>query len=154
MDLMIAQETKVGELYRTFAELHPDHADFWSSMAEAERRHADMLREIRPFLSSRQVLLVEGKVRAEPIRSFLSYLDGVVRRARAGEIPFVKALSISVDIEKSMLEKGMLDRFRGASADVNDVLEKLREETAAHAAMAEEKWRQCRPSAGGSGPSS
>lgn len=145
LGLMVLQELKVAELYQAFADLDPEHGGHWSSMAEAERRHADMLRELQGFLPSRQALLLEGKMRAEAIKWFLAYADGILLRARAEGVPFVKALSIAADIEKSLLEKGMLDRFRGASAEVNRVLERLKEETAGHAATAEEMWRKNRP---------
>jgi len=144
LGLMILQESKVAELYQAFADLDPARGEYWSSMAEAERRHADMLRELQSFLPSRQALLLEGRVRAEAIKAFLSYADGVLEKARKEGIPPVKALSIAADIEKSLLEKGMLDRFRGASPEVNRVLARLREETAEHAAMAEEMWRKHR----------
>jgi len=146
LELMILQESKVAELYQEFAALDPGNGEYWSSMAEAERRHAGMLRELREFLPSRRALLVEGRVRAEAIRAFLSYADGVLEKARKEGITPLKALSIATDIEKSLLEKGMLDHFRGASPEVNGVLAKLKEETAGHAAMAEEMWRKNRSS--------
>lgn len=146
LGLMILQESKVAELYQAFADLDPARGEYWSSMAEAERRHADMLRELQSFLPSRQALLIEGRARPEAIKAFLSYADGVIEMARKEGIPPVKALSIAADIEKSLLEKGMLERFRGASDEVNRVLAKLKEETAGHAAMAEEMWRKNRSS--------
>ncbi len=61
-------------------------------------------------------------------------------------MPFSKALSISVDIEKSLIEKGMLDHFLGASAEMTGVLERLRSKTAEHAATMEEMRKRCHPS--------
>lgn len=146
LGLMVTQELKVAGLYQAFADHQPEHAGFWSSMADAERRHAAMLGELVAFLPSRQALLVEGKVRSESIKAFLSYVDGILLREGEEKIPFVKALSLSLDIERSLLEKGMLDHFRGASAEVNRVLQQLKEETAGHAAMVEDMWRKNRSS--------
>jgi hypothetical protein len=145
LDLLVRQESIVAELYRVFSDHHPDHKEFWLSLEADELRHASMIRELEAYLSSRQALLAEGKVRAEAVKAFLSYVEGLLLRIRTEGIPFVKALSLSMDIEKSLVEKGMLDHFRGASAEMNGGLERLRAETATHAGVMEEMWNEKRP---------
>ncbi len=72
LELLIRQESKIAELYQVFSEHHPEYREFWSSMGDAERRHVAMIRELRAFIPSRQALLVEGRVRAGAVKTFLS----------------------------------------------------------------------------------
>ena len=135
----------MAELYQLFSENEPDHREFWLSMADAEHRHVCMIRELQGYIPSRQALLTEGKVRAGAVHSFLSYVDGLLLRAKKEAFPFTKALSLSIDIERSLVEKGMLDHFHGASAEVKSVLDRLKQETAGHGALMEDMWRRNRP---------
>jgi len=144
LELLIRQESKVAELYQLFSERDPDHRDFWRSMADAELHHVSMIHELQGYIPSRQALLIEGKVRAGTVKSFLAYVDGLLLRAKKEALPFTTALSLSMDIEKSLVEKGMLDHFHGASAEVNAVLDRLKQETAGHGALMEEMWRRNR----------
>ena len=143
-ELLIRQESKVAELYQLFSERDPDHREFWRSMADAELHHVSMIHQLQGHLPSRKALLIEGKVRTSTMKSFLSYMDGLLLRAQKEAFSFTTALSLSMDIEKSLVEKGMLDHFHGASAEVTTLLDRLKQETAAHVVMMEEMWKQNR----------
>lgn len=145
LELLVLQETKVARLYEAFAGRDPERRDFWQAMAAGEHRHVAMIRELQGHMPARQALLVEGKVRAGAIKAFLSYVDGLILRVEKEGIPFAKALSLSMDIERSLVEKGMLDHFHGASVEVKALLAKLRKETGDHFALLEETWKRNRP---------
>ena len=89
-----------------------------------------------------QALLSEGRVRINAIKSFLAYVDGLVLRARQEAFTFAKALSLSMDIEKSLVEKGMLDHFHATSPEVNALLDRLKRETKAHVVLIEDMWKR------------
>lgn len=135
--MLIRQESKLAELYQMFSGRDPDHKEFWQSMANAEIRHVSMIRELQG-----QTLLSEGRVRINAIKSFLAYVDGLVLRVKHEALPFAKALSLSMDIEKSLVEKGMLDHFHATSPEVNALLDRLKKETEGHVVLIEDMWKR------------
>ncbi len=142
VDLYVAQELKMAELYGIFAERYPEHRDFWTSMADEEKRHAAAIRELSEKARSGRACFSGGQVRINAVRSFLAYVDRVVAKAKRDPTPFLTALSVTRDIESSLIEKNAFEVFRGDTPEVKSLLVALRDETAGHAARLDAMWRK------------
>jgi len=142
LPLFIELELLAGTLYEIFAEKYPEHRVFWEGLSGEERHHAETLRELGRKITSGEVLFVEGKTRAGALKTFIDYLKQTTATARKESFPMSKALSIALDIERSILEKNALDHFHGDSPDVADTLRKLKSETGEHTRRIEAAWRR------------
>ena len=146
LPLFIELELLAGTLYGIFAEKYPEHREFWEAISDEEQHHADILRVLGEKMESGEVLFVEGKSRTSALKTFIDYLKQTIAKSRKEDFPMAKALSIALDIEKSVLEKNALDHFHGDSPEVADTLEKLKSETVDHARRIEAAWRRIKES--------
>ena len=140
--LYIDLELKIARLYALFADRYPGHTGFWSSLARDENRHAAAIRDMWNRTRSGTAVFSPGRFRAGILRMFGAYLDEVLLSAAAKPAPLVSALGIARDLENAFIEKQALGIFDGDAPEVGRLLQKLRGETARHAAQLDKMWRK------------
>jgi rubrerythrin len=144
LDLFITAESRWGELYALFAAAPGEHRELWEKMAADEKRHAAVLQELSLMVAAGEASFGEREMRTDVMKMFLDYVDVLASEARNGKIPQERALWITVDIERSYIERKTLNHFEGDTPAVAEALEVLREESFRHASEAEMAWLAAR----------
>ncbi len=138
IDLFIEQELLVAKIYKLFSGMFPNDHLFWDEISADEVLHAGWLEQLRESTIKGTVRFHEADTRLYTINNFIGYLKKTYSKAKIGKITRDKALSISLDMEKSLLEKNVFDSFSGDSAEVKRTMSMLSGATAEHRHRVEE----------------
>jgi hypothetical protein len=144
LGLLIAAENRCAALYTLFAGTLGEHRELWKTMADEERRHAAVLQALAGKIAAGEASFGEGAIRADAMRQFLEYVEVMAQEAAGGKITPERALGIAVDIERSYVERKVLNHFEGDTPAVAQALTVLREESFRHASEAEMAWLEAR----------
>lgn len=144
LGLLIAAENRCAELYSLFADTLSENRDLWEKMAGEEKRHAAVLQALTGKIAAGEASFGEGDMRSDAMKQFLEYVEVMAREAAGGKITSERALGIAVDIERSYVERKVLNHFEGDTPGVAQALKVLREESFHHASAAEMAWLAAR----------
>ncbi|HEY3490198.1 MAG TPA: hypothetical protein VGK27_08780 [Candidatus Deferrimicrobiaceae bacterium] len=144
LDLLITAEARCEALYGRFADSMAEHRGLWTRMAGEEKRHAAVLKALRGKIAAGEASFGQGELRAEAMRMFLDYVDAMAKEVSGGRMTPERALGITVDIERSYVERKVLDHFEGDTPAVAEALKVLRDESFRHVADAELAWLAAR----------
>ncbi len=128
-----ALEKVIGELYGDCSRAFPEAGGLWSSLAAAEKRHAEMVGEMIQCVSTRpedfkpgrslKAIAIDTVVRGvERQRELLARNKGTLRQA----------LFIARDLEQSILEKNYSDIVASSSSDYNALVNRMISDTEEH----------------------
>jgi hypothetical protein len=131
-DLMIAQELFISKLYSLFSVQFRDYYVFWNDLSKEEKQHADCLNGLIKFIELGEILFHEDNVNAIALNTFIEYIIKIIDRAEKGGMIFKEALSISKDVELSLIEKIAFTHFDSVSDRMKSVLNLLEEKTKNH----------------------
>ncbi len=136
--LMRAHEVEktLGDIYTQFAENFPDHNDLWSALIKEEHEHAEAVRTLYQLTYEGKSLFDEGNIKAEAIQSIIDYLKGIYSAAKQGKYTARKAISITCDIEKSLIEKDFYSHFK-VSPEYAEILQLLEKGAKVHLLLAQ-----------------
>lgn len=129
---LIEVEQLVAELYTEFIGQFPAHEALWAELAAQEREHAAAVLELKEKVLAGEAIFDEGRTRTYTVSSMIDYVRGVLGRARRGELDIKQAVSLSLDIEKSMIEKDAHSYFTGLTPELVSSVRRLRIETGGH----------------------
>ena len=131
LKMMVDNETAIAELYRIYAQQHKKHQKFWNDLAREEIQHARLIEK----LSKREDVSISqtnDRFTPEVFRISFQYLEEKREQAAKETLSFKEALSIALDIETGMLERGYLNVFEGDSQEFQMMLKTLDIETQEH----------------------
>ena len=143
-DFLVRNEESIGELYLVYADKYQELSEFWHGLALEEKRHADCIRKLADKVKERGMHIEPGRFRTEAIGNFTKYVQSETERARKEQIPLITALSIALDIEKSIIESNFFEIFDTDSAELRHVLHELAASTSEHVKRVEECWAEHR----------
>lgn len=135
-------EELVSELYKAYARKFPDYRQFWSELADDEIKHAGWIRALRSKTEKGTRITGNDRFRMVPIPLSLRYVGNQLAHAQKEEMALIKALSIALDIEKSMVEKKFFEVLEGDSSELRDVLAALADQTRKHFEELQKAWAE------------
>jgi hypothetical protein len=124
-------EESIAELYRIFADKFPRHRDFWAGLAGEEIQHARWIHKLAAREGS-SVAIDATRFDDNVFAVAVQYLKETVQRAKVAKQTLKEALTVSLDIETGMLERGYFTVFKGDARELIEILEHLRSETEKH----------------------
>ena len=127
-------ETAIGELYSIFSEKIPECRSFFAALSTDETSHSESLSTLYRASYEGHTVFNDGNIHPLAIQSFTNYVNARTEEARSGRIHARKALAISLDIEKSLLERTIFEHFT-VSADYLPFVNTLRIEIVKHVEM-------------------
>ncbi len=130
--LLTRQELLIAEIYRFFAGLYPDHREFWNDAAKEEMEHATWVEYLYKKAAAGEIRFDEGKTRTYTVESFVKYLEENLARVKERAFLPPAAFALAVNIENSLLARGVFDLFEGADAESRSLLLDLREKLKEH----------------------
>jgi len=144
IELIIEKELLLAEVYRAFARRFPRHGAFWSRLATEETEHAAWVRHLLELSATRDISFDEGKTRTYTLKTFNDYLRNLREEALRPGLRQEKAFSLTIDLEKSLLERNLFNQFKTSSEQTQRILDVLQGGIEAHLAYVEEYVAQVR----------
>ncbi len=136
------QELQLVDLYEKLAQAFPSHAATFQMLANEEREHAGWIGHLETSIQNGTASFSEGKTRTYTITTLISYVGKLIESLERGEMDLQKALTLVVDIERSLIERQVFERFDGDSDEVERILKILNETQQGHLARIEQFARQ------------
>ena len=142
-------ELAAAEFYRTCAEIWIIEKDFWMSMEESERKHAQHIDRMIKISSEKPEKFKLGRSFKRPaVETFISGVKSNIQRLRSRTLLKDRVLFIARDIEESMLESRYMEIIRTDEPDFQSLLKQILSDTVTHKEWLNEKIRQSHPNSG------
>jgi hypothetical protein len=138
IELFLEQELLMAELYELFSKMYPFHHEFWASMVAEEREHASWVRHFLDSTLNGKINFYEGKTRSNAISSCISYIREIIAGFEKNPFTIVRAASISLDMERALMERNVFKHFEGDSQEAVQLLDILSEAQDAHVKKTEQ----------------
>ena len=132
IERLIEYELALSDLYRECAEKFTEHRDFWSELAEEEVIHADSIRKLTDEAMAEKADLNEKAFSIRPIEISIEYAKEIEDRVKRNKIDLLSILSLSYDIENSIIESEFHRVFTGRDNKVNDYIKLIHMESVNH----------------------
>jgi len=139
IQLLSDHEEAIGNLYGEYAKVFQDQRDFWTQFSKEEFQHAEWVRSLQALLEKGEVIFSE-RFHEAAIQTSLKFISRQIERAKEGNVTLIEALSVSLSIETSLLEKKFFDVFTGDSIKVQKIKRSLVDETKRHRKAMQEAW--------------
>ena len=129
---LIELEKSIGELYKLYAEILPDHREFWSVLAGEEMEHANWLIMLQGQIKHGNIAVQENRFNQWGVDITLNFVKNKVRFAENNKIPYTLALSTALDVEKSLLERKYYEFYKSDCPEITKILQDLKHSTDRH----------------------
>ena len=142
IELLIEHEKVIGKLYSIYADKFPAFREFWERLSKEEAQHAEWLGRLSARIRDGSGHFNRDRFSIQAIQHSIQYAEKTVNQAWEAEIGLINALSASLYIEESMLEKKYFEVFEGDSAEIRQVLLMLAEATGEHYRKVRKAWSE------------
>ncbi len=132
IELYIEQERMLSLLYRKISICFPENRVFWEGISRNESEHAGMIVALYNHIKNGDAIFVETKTRTYTLKTFIDYIRSIIQKLEENKLDSTQAISISIDLENSLIEKNVFNSFQGDADAAKLVLNRLRIETIEH----------------------
>ena len=139
LEMMAVHEEKLSELYQTYAAALPEWRIFWMDIAHEEQCHAAWLRGLKRKLEAEGGVLNRERFNIAGVHTSMDYLQRKRAEVIAEGTTPLRALVLSLDLEGALLEKEYFLVYKSDLVIVQEVFNKLREQTVVHRQRMQEK---------------
>ncbi len=140
IELFIRNEEALSALYARYSTIFADDSDFWMDISKDETVHASWVHDLLDKYLADQVNFSDNRFSVVTISNMVDYVKSETDKALPNKVNPIQALSISMDIENSMLERNMFEAYDSDDFELKDVLDKLRTSTEIHYAEVKKRW--------------
>ncbi len=104
-DKIVILETTIGELYQVCSTKWKEDKDFWLSLSEQEKAHAEYAKEMKQeFLNKTQDFIVNPNFSIIVIDSIILYILSIITKLKKDLFTKNQMLIIARDTENSLIE--------------------------------------------------
>jgi len=132
IQLLQKYELSVATLYETFATILPSSKEAWMNYAKEERLHAKWIQKLHAYLKDEKISFEQTRITTQAIQTSIDYIGTQIDKAIGSKIGLEQALTIAIDIEKSLLESAFLKVFKLSGPQAEKIRSKLLEATQTH----------------------
>jgi hypothetical protein len=125
LNKLVELEESVGRLYNAYADFFSDYRWFWSDLANEEGQHAEWLHKLHDCVTHDPDAFTENRFNVVVIQTVINYLSDEYNKVMNRERVVINAFSITVYIEKSMIEREYFQVFPGDSPELKQTLDNL-----------------------------
>ena len=125
-------EDALSALYSAYAQLYPDVAELWKTMASEEYAHGKLLRSLPERAADLDSFVDARRYDLDAVRSETKKLRNLVAVTPHAGIGLVDAFYAAIKLEDSLIEREVLEIQDGDDPEVAAVLDTLREQTRRH----------------------
>lgn len=131
-------EKALFEFYEVLSTIYPEHNTLWRKLIEEEHMHAEAVRKLYKLTYEGKALFDEGTIHHAGVQSIIDYIHSITESARHKAYNEKQLLTISRDIERTLVERKLFDYFK-VSSEFAVLLKTLREGSEAHSVMVEKE---------------
>lgn len=131
-------EEKLSELYRAYSS-YLSNKDFWVDLAAEEVMHAYQVRNMVDHIRNAEIHVNKERFKTPAIEFSKKHIEDKIKLAQAEKADILQALTISLDIEKSLLEKRYYEIYEGDSIELKYSIEEMNKSIARHIEKVEEE---------------
>lgn len=142
IDLMAQMELSISELYELFAEKFPKYENLWIELSKQEVQHADWVKQLQSMAGENRVFFDEKLTKSYSVQKVLEIIKATYANAKDDKLTLINALSVSRDLEQSVLEREFYNYFTGRDAEVKMIINNIRKETIDHQTKLRNAWEE------------
>lgn len=116
--LYIEQELLMASLYERFAKYYTEQEEFWASLVSEEYEHAAWIKHFQGGAAQDKIHFDEGNTRIAALNSVINYIKTLIDEFDKQPFDYKKAANISLDLEKSLIERNIFKHFESDSSEV------------------------------------
>ena len=149
LELMARAEETVQRLYATCAVLWKEDEKFWRGLSGEERRHAKHIRSMIAIITASPGRFQPGRPFSAPaLKTFISGIERDIDSVKQVNIPELKALHLSLDIEQAIIEARFTEIVQTEDRGFRSLADEIVHDTVTHRRLVEGKIAE-RQAAGG-----
>jgi rubrerythrin len=137
---MIGLVRAIRDLYKMYAGKLPRSREFWIALASEENEHANMLVALKGQIEKGYVTCTDSRFSKWGIEKMLKYV--MHSTTFVGELDLDKALSVALEIERTLLERRFYSCYDSDSDDIKRILRGLESQTENHLRRIKKVWDQ------------
>lgn len=137
---LMQNEQLISQLYAKYATLFPDDNEFWTHISHDETDHSRWINELFIKIQQEIVKIDENRLKIEALNNFTTYINEQITRAESGNLSSTQALSVSMDMENSMIEQGVFKVYESDDVELKIVFDKLLVATETHYSIVKQRW--------------
>jgi len=138
VEMMATYEEAIGQLYDRYGEKFHKFRDFWLQLSAEEAEHAKCLRLLNQKVQEGIVHIKPNRFNESAIKTSLSYVKRLSLEVEDASTNLLKAISLAVYIEKTLLENKGFEVFEKDCPEMKQTLLLLAEATKEHLDRVEE----------------
>ena len=132
LELLEQLELEISYLYKFFAEKFPSHSKLWNSLLEEETNHASYVKKLSSLAKKGEISFDEKTTKTYTLKTVINYIKAQYQKAETDQFTLVNALSFSLNLEQSLIEKKFYDYFSSNDREVIMIINKIKEEILEH----------------------
>ncbi|MHB9023805.1 MAG: hypothetical protein ACYC7E_06455 [Armatimonadota bacterium] len=133
LGLLTEIEVTITRIYQAFAAQFSDQAEVWGWLAEEEKRHTQLVRDLQIAAEEGVIAINLRAFNRTRLESFLWHLQKVLERATKGEYKADEALETAQALESTMIEQGFYHVAFGKDTRQQEVFDTLEASAHCHA---------------------
>ncbi len=142
IELLAELEQEIAILYRICAGVYESRTDIWNTMADEEFQHAECVRELMEFAKGKKAIFDEKMTKTYTVNTVIDKIKDMQNRVESGEYSLIKMLSLSYDLEQSIIERRFYEYFVTNDQTVKLIIKKLKEDTFDHMSRIRKVWEE------------
>jgi hypothetical protein len=138
------QESAIASLYAAFGDAIPEMRDFWRNLVAEEKAHAAVVWKLAELCKTSDSMINTHAFNSQTIQTNIAYLNRQTEAVKANGITALRALSISLDTEKGLIDKEFFRVIKSDNPAIENELAAIQEHTKEHFSHIEQRIEQLR----------
>lgn len=143
IEALAKNEELVSQLYELYSKKFIEYKDFWGQLAKEEIGHAVLIRELYSEVGDGRLYFSE-KFSLSAIETFSNYLKDLITQAEVKNESLITAASLSLDIERALIENKYFEFFETDSVTLKHILTTLKDDLDRHVKMVSDLLEELR----------
>lgn len=140
LELMRSYELLLAELYDIYSKKFIGNKEFWLKTSNEEKTHAYWIETLANKIGDGRIYFNKERFNISPLNECIAEANMKISQAKNEDLAMIEAVSISLIIEKGMIERNFFEVFESDSPEIKKTFDMLRIATIEHARMMQEMW--------------
>jgi rubrerythrin len=140
LELLAGNEEEISDLYKLYAGIMPQYKDLWLELSNEETDHAVWIRDFIRGIKKGTLFINEKRFPAEAFQTYREYLQESMKEAVSGAVDDIRAFTVALYIEQSLIDLNFWEVLDAGSEDFNKVALRLQNATKGHIEKIKKYW--------------
>ena len=126
-------ENAIAEFYRTCSETWVNEREFWSSIEEEERKHAENIQKMSEIISKKPERFEKGRpFNIMAVQTVINGIQNNILKVKNGQLPRNNALFVARDNEQSFMEFRYNEIVKTEDVEYMTLVKEIVQDTGTH----------------------